>query len=282
MPITTNTDFSRSSCSTARAVSSPPFFDPPSGPAAMEIKPFLRRLLRAIRANWPNTEILLRADSHYCGPEVLDWCRANGLDYILGVAPTPTLRRQCRGSPRRSARRQDLEAAPREGKVRRFKEFLERREKLEPRRANHRPRRSGRGRIRHALRRHQSEQTQRSRALRRRLLPARTGRKPHQILEDASGGGSHLMHQGDRQSASAFPARRRLLADVGASGRQCRNVRCGASPMPDTLRLRRLINSDRRTGRRDEDDDPGALANVMPRAGYFALRSRTHTRASSP
>ena len=35
----------------------------------------------------------MRADSHYCSPEVLDWCRANGLDYILGVAPTTTLRR---------------------------------------------------------------------------------------------------------------------------------------------------------------------------------------------
>src|SRR3954468_9966189 len=41
-----------------------------------EIRALLRRLLRAIRANWPATEILLRADSHYCGPEVLDWCRA--------------------------------------------------------------------------------------------------------------------------------------------------------------------------------------------------------------
>ena len=54
-------------------------------------------LLRAIRAHWPNTEILLRADSHYCGPEVLDWCRANGLDYILGIAPTATLRRHVEG-----------------------------------------------------------------------------------------------------------------------------------------------------------------------------------------
>jgi hypothetical protein len=25
-------------------------------------------------------------------PEVLDWCRANRFDYILGVAPTTTLR----------------------------------------------------------------------------------------------------------------------------------------------------------------------------------------------
>ncbi|BDA87239.1 hypothetical protein Sa4125_47810 (plasmid) [Aureimonas sp. SA4125] len=66
---------------------------PAKRPSGREIKPFLRRLLRCIRANWPRTEILLRADSHYCCPEVLDWCRANGIDYILGVAPTTTLRR---------------------------------------------------------------------------------------------------------------------------------------------------------------------------------------------
>ena len=40
---------------------------------------------------------ITRADSHYCGPEVLDWCRANGLDYILGIAPTATLRRHVEG-----------------------------------------------------------------------------------------------------------------------------------------------------------------------------------------
>ena len=70
---------------------------PAKRPSGKEIKPFLRRLLRAIRAHWPNTEILLRADSHYCGREVLDWCRANGLDYILGIAPTATLRRHVEG-----------------------------------------------------------------------------------------------------------------------------------------------------------------------------------------
>ncbi len=49
---------------------------PAKRPGGKEIRAFLRWLLRAIRANWPNTEILLRADSHYCCPEVLDWCRA--------------------------------------------------------------------------------------------------------------------------------------------------------------------------------------------------------------
>ena len=70
---------------------------PAKRPSGKEIKPFLRRRWRAIRARWPNTEILLRADSHYCGPEVLDLCRANGLDYILGVASTTTLRRHVEG-----------------------------------------------------------------------------------------------------------------------------------------------------------------------------------------
>ena len=82
---------------------------PAKRPSGKEIMPILRRLLRAIRTNWPRTKIMLRADSHYCCPEVLDFCRVNGLDYILGVAPTTTLRRHigdleasvkgCRDSP---------------------------------------------------------------------------------------------------------------------------------------------------------------------------------------
>src|ERR1051325_10180533 len=66
---------------------------PAKRPKGTDIRALLRRLLRAIRANWPNTEILLRADSHYCSPEVLAWCRANRVDFIFGVAPTSTLRR---------------------------------------------------------------------------------------------------------------------------------------------------------------------------------------------
>jgi hypothetical protein len=45
---------------------------PAKRPGGKEIRAFLRRLLRAIRANWPKTEILVRGDSHYCCPVVLD------------------------------------------------------------------------------------------------------------------------------------------------------------------------------------------------------------------
>jgi hypothetical protein len=96
---------------------------PAKRPGGKEIRAFLRRLLRAIRANWPNTEILVRGDSHYCCPEVLDWCRANGLDYILGVAPTTTLRRHIEGLEASTKAR--FEAAPQEDKLRRFKEFFD-------------------------------------------------------------------------------------------------------------------------------------------------------------
>jgi hypothetical protein len=43
---------------------------PAKRPSGVEIRAFLRRLLRAIRSNWPATQILIRGDSHYCCPEV--------------------------------------------------------------------------------------------------------------------------------------------------------------------------------------------------------------------
>ena len=96
---------------------------PAKRPSGKEVRAFLRRLLRAIRANWPKTEILLRGDSHYCSPEVLTWCRANGIDYILGVAPTTTLRRHI-GNLEVSTKAR-FEATPKNGKARRFKEFFD-------------------------------------------------------------------------------------------------------------------------------------------------------------
>jgi hypothetical protein len=96
---------------------------PAKRPSGKEIKPFLRRLLRTIRAHWPHAKILLRADSHYCGPEVLDFCRASGVDYILGVAPTSTLRRHVEALEASTKAR--FEAVPQNDKLRRFKEFYD-------------------------------------------------------------------------------------------------------------------------------------------------------------
>src|SRR5271166_619378 len=82
------------------------------------------------------------------------------------------------------------------------------------------------------------------------------------------------MHQGHGQSASAVPARRRVLADVGPA-------RVDAETFDVARRPVRYVapapHQDRRPRRRDEDDDPSALADLLPRAGYPALRSGTHT-----
>ncbi len=78
--------------------------------------------MRAIRSNWPNIRILIRADSHYCSPQVIDWCRANDVDFILGVAPTTTLRKHV--ADLESSTMARLEAS-KTNKVRRFKEFFD-------------------------------------------------------------------------------------------------------------------------------------------------------------
>lgn len=96
---------------------------PAKRPGGQEIVAFLRRLVRAIRANWPRTDILLRGDSHYCCPEVIDFCRANGLDFILGVASTNTLRRHVEGLEASTKAR--FAAGAQTHKIRRFKEFYD-------------------------------------------------------------------------------------------------------------------------------------------------------------
>src|SRR4029079_16802001 len=96
---------------------------PAKRPKGTEIRALLRRRLRSARPTCPKTAILLRADSHYCGPEVLDWCRANGVDFIFGVAPTSTLHRHVERLEAHTFAR--YATAPQAGKVRRYTEFYD-------------------------------------------------------------------------------------------------------------------------------------------------------------
>jgi hypothetical protein len=96
---------------------------PARRPSGAEARAFLRRLVRGIRSHWPRVEILIRADSHYCAPEVLDFCRAEGLDFVLGVAATSTLRRHVEALEQSTAARRA--AMPGTDKLRRYKEFYD-------------------------------------------------------------------------------------------------------------------------------------------------------------
>jgi hypothetical protein len=94
---------------------------PAKRPTGAEARAFLRRLVREIRSHWPRVEILVRADSHYCAPEVLDFCRAARLGFVLGVAATTTLHRHVAALEQSTAARHA--AAPGTDKLRRYKEF---------------------------------------------------------------------------------------------------------------------------------------------------------------
>ena len=59
---------------------------PGKRPSGKEIAHVLRRVIARIRSHWPKVKILVRGDSHYCGPQVLDLLESLGCDYILGLA----------------------------------------------------------------------------------------------------------------------------------------------------------------------------------------------------
>ena len=64
---------------------------PGKTPSGKEIRGHLRRLIRRIRMHWPQTRITIRGDSHYGRPEVMDWCDANEVGFILGLSGNTVL-----------------------------------------------------------------------------------------------------------------------------------------------------------------------------------------------
>jgi hypothetical protein len=94
---------------------------PARRPTGAEARNVLRRLVREIRSHWPRVEILIRADRHDCAPDVLDFCRAARIDFLLGVAATTTLRRHVETLEASTASR--YAGAPSGEKLRRYKEF---------------------------------------------------------------------------------------------------------------------------------------------------------------
>jgi hypothetical protein len=51
----------------------------------------LRRLLRRVRAAWPDVTLEIRADSGFAIPRLYAWCEANAVTYTIGLIPNPTL-----------------------------------------------------------------------------------------------------------------------------------------------------------------------------------------------
>ena len=53
----------------------------------------IQRLVEQLRQAWPEVRIILRADSGFCRNELMSWCEAHEVDYVLGLARNQRLRR---------------------------------------------------------------------------------------------------------------------------------------------------------------------------------------------
>jgi hypothetical protein len=52
----------------------------------------LQRIVAQIRAAWPQVHIVVRGDSGFCREELMVWCEAEGVDYLLGLAKNDRLK----------------------------------------------------------------------------------------------------------------------------------------------------------------------------------------------
>jgi len=52
----------------------------------------LAGLVERIRREWPDVQIIVRADSGFCRDNLMSWCEDHGVDYVLGLAKNSRLR----------------------------------------------------------------------------------------------------------------------------------------------------------------------------------------------
>ena len=65
----------------------------------------LARIIGQIRQRWPDVRINIRGDSGFCREEIMGWCEANGVGYLLGLARNQRLEKRIAKALRKSRRR---------------------------------------------------------------------------------------------------------------------------------------------------------------------------------
>ncbi len=53
----------------------------------------LNRVVKRIRRQWPEVQVIIRGDSGFCREQIMAWCEDNRVDYILGLAKNQRLQR---------------------------------------------------------------------------------------------------------------------------------------------------------------------------------------------
>jgi len=79
----------------------------------------LQRIVGQIRATWPSVRIIIRADSGFAREEIMTWCEAQAVDYVLGLAKNTRLKRALSKELREAKREHAQTGAP----ARVFKDF---------------------------------------------------------------------------------------------------------------------------------------------------------------
>jgi hypothetical protein len=64
---------------------------PGKTPGGAEVRAIVKHVTRRLRRHWPATGICWRGDSHYARPEAMEWCEANGVGYLFGLAGNDAL-----------------------------------------------------------------------------------------------------------------------------------------------------------------------------------------------
>lgn len=80
----------------------------------------LERIVGQIRQAWPEVKITLRGDSGFCREELMSWCEANRVDYVLGLAKNERLKAAIAPALEQAAAEYAATGKP----ARRFREFL--------------------------------------------------------------------------------------------------------------------------------------------------------------
>jgi hypothetical protein len=80
----------------------------------------LERVVAQIRARWPATRIVLRADSGFCREELMGWCEQSRVDYLFGLARNARLVRAIGAELQAAAVASTATGRP----ARRFKELV--------------------------------------------------------------------------------------------------------------------------------------------------------------
>jgi hypothetical protein len=80
----------------------------------------LKRIVKQIRSLWPQVRIMVRGDCGFCREELMVWCEAEGVEYLLGLAKNERLKAEIAGE-REEAKVQHQQSG-RAARV--FKEFV--------------------------------------------------------------------------------------------------------------------------------------------------------------